>query len=139
MMSQLHITSSLLQELAAGLRGEVFTPQFGEVYHGKLPNFGHGIPHNAMVRGGLEGRPGGPLVPFAPITSKKHKERGVMVVPKGILPPKAGVGPVVSYVLLFWYPVRVPEREVRDVFRKQATLPERYIAEARRLIAVLTT
>ncbi len=53
MISQLHITSSLLQELADGLRGAVFTPQFGEVYYGKLPNFGQGIPHNAMVRGAL--------------------------------------------------------------------------------------
>lgn len=138
-MSQLHITSDLLQELAAGMRATAFAPQFGEVYHGDLRKFGDGIPHPAMVRGGLIDRPVCPLVPFAPITSKKHRGRGVMVLSPGTLPPKKGEGPVTSYVLLFWWPIRVTESEVRDVFRKQVKLSDRYIAEARRIIAELAS
>jgi hypothetical protein len=141
---RLHVvmTDSLLRELAEGIGSRTFMPVFGEVHLGVLngvekKSFGDGEPHYGMVRGGLAGRPEQPLVPFAPITSRKTNRLGALHLPKGVLPPKEGKGMVDSYVLLFWRSILIPASAVRTQFQKRATLVEPYVTQARVLIRKL--
>lgn len=138
MQTKVIVNLALLQELADGMQQAAFRPTFGDVFLGVLDgqeaSFGHGIPHYGMVRGGLAGRPEQPLVPFAPITSKRTNTFGALFIPKGLLPPKEGEGPVDSFVLLFWRTIKIPGDTVRDTLQKRATLPEPYLGQARKLI-----
>lgn len=142
-MDEVIVSQSLLADLMEGFRHASFAPSFGDVYLGILQGlesrFGQNVAHYAMVRGRMEGRPEQPLAPFAPITSeRKSNNKGVMVLPAGTLPPKLRVGPVVSYVYLFWPPIRIPVRNVKERFRKQLTLAKPYQQEAQRIIAELS-
>ena len=138
MNEQVTVTQSLLSDLMEGIQHRAYAPAFGEVYLGVSRGFGQGVDHYGMVRGDLEGRVDQPLTSFAPITSEKEKRNGVMVLDKGVLPPKKGVGLVPSYVLLFWPAIRVPVRVVKDRFRKRLTLPQPFQEQARRIIAELS-
>ena len=131
----------MLTNLATSMAGGTLLPSFGEIYHGNLVgqefSFGAGAPHYAMVRGFTDMRPAQPLIPFAPITSKKNSGRGVLKLPVGTLPPKEGHGHVVSYVILFFPAIRISESAVRSRFQMKTRLNDDLKKRARQIIEEL--
>jgi hypothetical protein len=143
------ISPTLIQDLQAAMTGaskqeptiRVHAPvDFGSVYFGLFTSasFSTDKNHYGMSKI-LDSSELRPSIPFAPITSKKHSLPPVLVLPRGVLPPKKmpnnELRTVESYVLLGrrWRAV-IPRALLGIEYRFIKILPQEYISEAKEII-----